>query len=58
MWARRSIFCEFYAREALRLATIGPPIQYPGERDELLYIPLGVGAVIRRGIFLSPSWPE
>ena len=23
-----------------------PPIQYPGERNELLYIPLGVGAVI------------
>ncbi len=39
-------FLEFYAREALRLAAIGPPIQYPGERDELLYIPLGVGAVI------------
>jgi 1-pyrroline-5-carboxylate dehydrogenase len=39
-------FLEFYAREALRLATSTPPIQYPGERDELLYIPLGVGAVI------------
>lgn len=39
-------FLEFYAREALRLATAVPPIQYPGERDELLYIPLGVGAVI------------
>jgi len=39
-------FLEFYAREALRLAAITPPIQYPGERDELLYIPLGVGAVI------------
>ncbi|HKO11711.1 MAG TPA: L-glutamate gamma-semialdehyde dehydrogenase [Acidobacteriaceae bacterium] len=39
-------FLEFYAREALRLATATPPIQYPGERDELLYIPLGVGAVI------------
>ena len=39
-------FLEFYAREALRLADSRPPIQYPGERDELLYIPLGVGAVI------------
>jgi 1-pyrroline-5-carboxylate dehydrogenase len=39
-------FLEFYSREALRLASTAPPIQYPGERDELLYIPLGVGAVI------------
>ncbi|MGC9293253.1 MAG: L-glutamate gamma-semialdehyde dehydrogenase [Acidobacteriaceae bacterium] len=39
-------FMEFYAREALRLAAMTPPIQLPGERDELLYIPLGVGAVI------------
>ncbi len=39
-------FLEFYAREALRLAEAKPSIQYPGERDELLYIPLGVGAVI------------
>ena len=39
-------FLEFYAREALRLAQATPPIQFPGERDELLYLPLGVGAVI------------
>jgi 1-pyrroline-5-carboxylate dehydrogenase len=39
-------FLEFYAREALRLAAATTPIQYPGERDELFYIPLGVGAVI------------
>lgn len=39
-------FLEFYAREALRLAAAIPPIQYPGERNQLLYIPLGVGAVI------------
>lgn len=39
-------FLEFYAREALRLNTAAPPIQYPGERNELLYIPLGVGAII------------
>ena len=39
-------FLEFYAREALRLAAATTPIQYLGERNELLYIPLGVGAVI------------
>src|ERR1700733_9881798 len=39
-------FLEFYAREALRLANAEPPIQYPGERNRLLYVPLGVGAVI------------
>jgi 1-pyrroline-5-carboxylate dehydrogenase len=39
-------FLEFYAREALRLSTAQPPIQYPGEHNELLYVPLGVGAVI------------
>jgi 1-pyrroline-5-carboxylate dehydrogenase len=39
-------FLEFYSREALRLAAARTPIQLPGERDELLYIPLGVGAVI------------
>jgi 1-pyrroline-5-carboxylate dehydrogenase len=39
-------FLEFYAREALRLAQSKTPINYPGERNQLLYIPLGVGAVI------------
>jgi len=39
-------FCEFYAREALRFATAETPITLPGERDSLMYIPLGVGAVI------------
>ena len=39
-------FLEFYAREALRLAGSQTPIQFPGERCELHYIPLGVGAVI------------
>ena len=39
-------FLEYYAREALRLAQARPSIQYPGERNELLYVPLGVGAVI------------
>jgi 1-pyrroline-5-carboxylate dehydrogenase len=39
-------FLEFYARETLRLASAQTPIQFPGERCELHYIPLGVGAVI------------
>jgi 1-pyrroline-5-carboxylate dehydrogenase len=39
-------FAEFYAREALRLDKAEPAIQLAGERDELRYIPLGVGAVI------------
>jgi 1-pyrroline-5-carboxylate dehydrogenase len=39
-------FCEFYAREALRFAKAEPPVQLPGEHDSLMYIPLGVGAVI------------
>src|SRR5256884_900005 len=39
-------FCEFYAREALRFSKAEPPVQLPGERDTLTYIPLGVGAVI------------
>jgi len=39
-------FLEFYAREALRLDAATTPIQFPGERNLLRYIPLGVGAVI------------
>jgi 1-pyrroline-5-carboxylate dehydrogenase len=39
-------FLEFYGREALRLAKAEPPVQLPGERDLLWYIPLGVGIVI------------
>src|SRR5215475_3917886 len=39
-------FCEFYAREAQRLAHIKAPVQLPGEHDQFFYIPLGVGAVI------------
>ena len=39
-------FLEFYAREALRLAKATTPIQLPGERNRLFYIPLGVGAII------------
>ena len=39
-------FLEFYAREALRLDAATTPIQLPGERNLLRYVPLGVGAVI------------
>jgi 1-pyrroline-5-carboxylate dehydrogenase len=39
-------FCEYYAREMLRLAGPQRVVQLPGERDEMLYIPLGVGVVI------------
>ena len=39
-------FLEFYAREALKLDGATTPIQFPGEKNLLRYIPLGVGAVI------------
>jgi 1-pyrroline-5-carboxylate dehydrogenase len=39
-------FAELYAREALRLAKSETPVQLPGEHDTLMYIPLGVAAVI------------
>jgi 1-pyrroline-5-carboxylate dehydrogenase len=39
-------FCDFYAREMLRLSAPPPVHQLPGERDELVYLPLGAGVVI------------
>ncbi len=39
-------FCEYYAREMLRLAGPQPVLQLPGEQDELVYLPLGAGVVI------------
>jgi 1-pyrroline-5-carboxylate dehydrogenase len=39
-------FLEFYAREALRLAEEQPVTRIPEEESELVYIPLGAGAVI------------
>ncbi|HPW45138.1 MAG TPA: L-glutamate gamma-semialdehyde dehydrogenase [bacterium] len=39
-------FCEFYADEAIRYSKGSPCVQYPGETNELRYIPIGVGAVI------------
>ncbi|HKW98950.1 MAG TPA: L-glutamate gamma-semialdehyde dehydrogenase [Bryobacteraceae bacterium] len=39
-------FCEYYAREMMRLAGPQPVVQMPGEQDEMRYLPLGVGIVI------------
>src|SRR5216684_1426411 len=39
-------FIEFYAREMMRLAEDQPIVKIEGEDNELVYIPLGVGAVI------------
>src|SRR5579871_44872 len=39
-------FCEYYAREMHRLAGPQHVVQLPGEEDEMVYIPLGVGVVI------------
>jgi len=39
-------FCEFYAREMIRWGGPQPLVPNPGEENDLLYIPLGVGAVI------------
>lgn len=39
-------FCEFYGREALRYGETQQCVPWPGEKNELVYIPLGVGVVI------------
>ena len=39
-------FCEYYAREMARLSGAQDVVQLPGERDEMHYLPLGVGVVI------------
>ena len=39
-------FCDYYARQALRWSGAHPMLSLPGERDELVYLPLGVGVVI------------
>lgn len=39
-------FLEFYAREAYRYAADQPLVKIESERNHLVYIPLGVGAVI------------
>ncbi len=39
-------FCEYYGRQMLRFARPDPLVQLPGEKDDLVYLPLGVGVVI------------
>ena len=39
-------FCNYYARQMLRLATPDPLVQMPGESDRMVYLPLGVGVII------------
>ena len=39
-------FCEYYARQMLRLSNPDPLVQMPGEKDEMFYLPLGVGVII------------
>ena len=39
-------FCEYYARQMQRLSAPGSLLQLPGERDEMVYLPLGAGVVI------------
>ncbi len=39
-------FCEYYARQALKLAHPEPTVQLSGEHDEMVYLPLGVGVII------------
>ncbi len=39
-------FCGYYARQALKLANPESLVQLSGERDELVYLPLGVGIII------------
>jgi 1-pyrroline-5-carboxylate dehydrogenase len=39
-------FCEYYARQMLRFLPAETPVQLPGEKDQLVYLPLGAGVVI------------
>ncbi|KAG8526096.1 uncharacterized protein KY384_000089 [Bacidia gigantensis] len=39
-------FLEFYAREAVKFGAPHPTTPYPGEENEVRYLPLGVGAII------------
>jgi 1-pyrroline-5-carboxylate dehydrogenase len=39
-------FCEYYARQMLRFRPADTSVQMPGEKDQLLYLPLGAGVVI------------
>jgi len=39
-------FLEYYARQMLRLSEPDPLVQMPGEKDEIVYLPLGAGIII------------
>lgn len=39
-------FCDFYANEAIRYGKVRPCLPWPGETNNLVYIPIGVGAII------------
>ena len=39
-------FCEYYARQMLHFNAPDPLVQLPGERDQLMYLPLGAGVII------------
>ncbi len=39
-------FCDYYARQALKIANPDPVVQLSGERDQMVYLALGVGVVI------------
>ncbi|MGD0300051.1 MAG: L-glutamate gamma-semialdehyde dehydrogenase [Bryobacteraceae bacterium] len=39
-------FLEYYARQMIRLSRPDPLVQMPGEKDEMHYLPLGVGIIV------------
>src|SRR5579864_5980654 len=39
-------FCEYYARQMEHYSTPPQLVQMPGERDEMVYLPLGAGVII------------
>src|ERR1039457_4751117 len=39
-------FCEYYIRQMQLFAHPDPVVQMPGEKDEMVYLPLGVGVII------------
>jgi len=39
-------FCDYYARQMMRFAAPEPIMQMPGEKDQMVYLPLGVGVII------------
>jgi 1-pyrroline-5-carboxylate dehydrogenase len=39
-------FCEYYARQMLGFLPDDAPVQIPGEKNQVVYLPLGVGVVI------------